>query len=153
MNHKRLLLALPVGIGLLLAQAPTIGPTKPMASQLAEPSLPYISVRVIMPNGIPAYAKLDLGDWVLDTTVNPPVLKARVSTVPPADPSLFDVEATRVEPLKWSIGFKPSKVQDVHRNGILMREGRDYAISEGVITVTPGQGDSLGDSWVVRGSR
>lgn len=134
----------------LLAQSATAPTTKLNPSQVRKPVVPAPSIAVVLPSGAVIYARIDSATLELDTSVIPPILRAKtVPVAPPAYQGPTYYQLTRNPDGKSFTLPLQGKQVVAYRNGLLMVPNMDYTISGLILQFTADQGCCESDEVVV----
>lgn len=104
-------------------------PTQIRQTQIKEPAVSKPSIRLTMPDGKVIFAALD-ASLILDTTTNPPTIRAAASTTARYFPKTVSLPPMGAGS-DGSFPLPSGVVEGVYRNGLWLSEGRDYTITAG----------------------
>jgi len=112
--------------------------TQPRASQVKQPTVAAASVMVVLPTGAVVYAQLDVAGFTLDTSVSPPMLRAKTTngTVPAAASVPVVYKLSRNTDLSYALP-PVGKALHIFRNGLLQTLTTDYTITSNILRFTP----------------
>ena len=124
--------------GMLRAQIPTVTqPTHPTIQQVTVPPVSTPRLLSILPGLGFSFVALD-ASVTIDTTVNPPVIRA-TATQPSRQVTGEFYDVVTVGGIFQLVNAPIIGTLKVYRNGLRMTEGRDYALSGKTVTFTAGQ--------------